>query len=51
VRAQAGAPTATVRAPVEDLALWTWTRGGTVHTSGQPDSLAALGAVLRQGMP
>src|SRR6478735_6224241 len=37
-RATAGDPTVTVTAPVEDLALWTWTRGGTARTSGQPAS-------------
>jgi hypothetical protein len=51
VRAQGGVPAATVRAPVEELALWTWTRGGSGQTSGQPASLAALDAVLSQGMP
>jgi uncharacterized protein (TIGR03083 family) len=51
VRATAGNPTATVRASAEDLALWAWTRGGSVQTSGQPASLAAMDAVLSQGMP
>ncbi|MDT5076052.1 MAG: hypothetical protein QOJ80_689 [Mycobacterium sp.] len=51
VRATAGEPTATVRASAEDLALWAWTRGGSVQTSGQPASLAAMDAVLSQGMP
>ena len=51
VRASAGEPTAVVSAPVEDLALWTWTRGGTVAISGQPGSIAAMDAVLTQGMP
>ena len=51
VRASAGEPTAVVSAPVADLALWTWTRGGTVEISGEPGSIAALDAVLTQGMP
>jgi uncharacterized protein (TIGR03083 family) len=51
VRATAGNPTATVRASAEDLALWAWTRGGSVQTSGLPASLAAMDAVLSQGMP
>jgi uncharacterized protein (TIGR03083 family) len=51
VRAAAGEATAVVSGPVEDLALWAWTRGGTVTLSGQPASLAALDAVLTQGMP
>lgn len=37
----------TVSAPVAELALWAWTRGGTVHRSA--DS-AALDALLAQGM-
>jgi hypothetical protein len=51
VRATAGEPTATVHASTEDLALWAWTRGGSVQTSGQPASLAAMDAMLSQGMP
>jgi uncharacterized protein (TIGR03083 family) len=50
LRATAGEPTAVISAPALDLALWTWTRGGTVQTSGRPESLAALEAVVRHGM-
>jgi len=50
-RASAGAPTATVRGNVVDLALWSWTRGGSVRLDGDPVSLAALDAVVTQGMP
>ena len=50
-RATAGEPTATVSAPVVDLALWAWTRGGAVETSGEPASAAALDAVVTGGMP
>jgi hypothetical protein len=50
VRATAGQPTAIVSAPVVDLALWAWTRGNAVQISGQPPSLAALEALLAQGM-
>jgi uncharacterized protein (TIGR03083 family) len=50
VRATAGEPTATVRAPVVDLALWAWTRGDAVQISGRPPALAALEALLEQGM-
>ncbi len=49
-RATAGEPTATVTAPVVDLALWVWTRPGTVEISGQPASVAALEAVVTNGM-
>ena len=49
-RATAGSPTVTVTAPVEHLALWTWTRGGTVTTSGQPASVAALNSLIAHGM-
>jgi hypothetical protein len=50
VRATAGQPTAIVSAPVVDLALWAWMRGNAVQISGQPPSLAALEALLAQGM-
>jgi uncharacterized protein (TIGR03083 family) len=50
VRATVGQPTATVSAPIVDLALWAWTRGGSVQTSGEPESLAALDAVVTNGM-
>jgi hypothetical protein len=51
VRATNGTPTGSVAAPVADLALWAWTRGGTVEISGQPASVAALTAVVTNGMP
>jgi hypothetical protein len=51
VRATTGDATAPVRAPVEDLALWAWTRGAGVQVSGRPASVAALDAVIAQGMP
>ena len=50
VRAAGGAATATVSAPVVDLALWAWTRGGSVQTGGQSVSLAALEAVVANGI-
>jgi uncharacterized protein (TIGR03083 family) len=50
VRATAGEPTATVSAPVVDLALWAWTRGGAVEISGDAASIAALEAVVTNGM-
>jgi uncharacterized protein (TIGR03083 family) len=49
-RAEAGEPTATVTAPVVDLALWAWSRGGTVATSGAAASVEAVGAVVANGM-
>jgi hypothetical protein len=51
VRASDGAPTASVSAPVADLALWAWTRGGTVRVSGNAASVAALNAVVTNGIP
>ncbi|MBO0811163.1 MAG: maleylpyruvate isomerase family mycothiol-dependent enzyme [Microlunatus sp.] len=51
VPATDGVPTVTVRAPVVDLALWAWTRGGSAEVSGEPEGRAALAAVLAQGMP
>jgi uncharacterized protein (TIGR03083 family) len=50
VRAIAGAPTAVVSAPVADLALWAWTRGGAVTISGEPAAKAALDALMAQGI-
>ena len=50
-RAHTADATATVSGPVRDIALWAWTRGGSVETSGQPSSLAALDAVVAEGMP
>ena len=50
VRATTGEPTATVIGPVVDLALWVWTRPGTVEISGQAASVAALDAVVSNGM-
>jgi Mycothiol maleylpyruvate isomerase N-terminal domain len=50
VRATAGEPTATVSGPVGDLALWAWTRGGDVEISGDAASIAALDAVVTNGM-
>ena len=42
--------TAGVTGPVEDLALWAWTRGGSVSISGVPQAVAALDALIAQGM-
>jgi hypothetical protein len=50
VRATAGEPTATVRAPIGDLALWAWTRGGAVEITGDEASVGALDAVVANGM-
>jgi uncharacterized protein (TIGR03083 family) len=50
VRATVGEPTATVTSPVVDLALWAWTRGGTVEIAGDKASVAALDAVITNGM-
>jgi hypothetical protein len=47
VRTGSGEPSSTVSAPVADLALWTWTRGGTVRRSAES---AALDALLTEGM-
>jgi uncharacterized protein (TIGR03083 family) len=49
-RAKAGQPTASVTAPVEDLALWAWTRGGTVDISGDMAAREALDALITAGM-
>ncbi|GFG55436.1 hypothetical protein CQY20_05615 [Mycolicibacterium agri] len=43
-------PRAAVKAPVVDLALWAWTRGGSVVTSGDPAAVAAITAVEREGI-
>ncbi len=49
-RAQVGDPSTVVTGPVQDLALWAWTRGGTVGISGEPASRDALAALITQGM-
>src|SRR6185312_3658374 len=48
--AQVGDPSTVVTGPVQDLALWAWTRGGTVGISGEPASRDALAALITQGM-
>jgi uncharacterized protein (TIGR03083 family) len=50
VRTTADEPTATVSASVVDLALWAWARGGAVEISGDAASVAALDAVVTNGM-
>jgi uncharacterized protein (TIGR03083 family) len=50
IRATAGQPIATVRGPVDDLALWAWTRGGAVEVSGDTASVTALNAVVNNGI-
>jgi hypothetical protein len=50
VRAASGEPSTTVSGPVGDLALWAWTRGGVVQASGDATSVAALDAVVDNGM-
>jgi hypothetical protein len=49
-RGGATEPSVVVAAPVEDLALWAWTRGGSVSITGEPQPVAALEALLTQGM-
>ena len=51
LRATVGEPTAAVRAPLGDLALWAWTRGGVVEITGDDASVAALDALVTNGMP
>jgi uncharacterized protein (TIGR03083 family) len=51
VRVAEERPTATIKATAVDLALWAWTRGGSVDVSGEPASVAALDAVVGNGMP
>ncbi|MCV7256478.1 hypothetical protein H7J86_30320 [Mycobacterium hackensackense] len=50
VRASAGRPEATVTAPAQDLALWAWTRGGSVSVTGESSAEAALREVVANGM-
>ncbi|QDP96194.1 maleylpyruvate isomerase family mycothiol-dependent enzyme [Microlunatus elymi] len=50
VRASDGEPTAKVTAPVVDLALWAWTRGGSVDISGDEPARAALDALMESGI-
>lgn len=50
VRASAGQPEVTVTAPAQDLALWAWTRGGSVSVTGESSAEAALREVVANGM-
>lgn len=50
-RAVEGGATAVVTAPVADLALWSWTRGGSVSVTGEPSAVAALESVVAGGLP
>lgn len=49
-RANGAEPTAVVSGSVADLALWAWTRGGSVEVSGERSSMAALAALISEGM-
>lgn len=54
VRASEGAePTGTVSGPVEQLALWAWSRGpfDSVAVEGSPDAVAAVRALIDEGIP
>lgn len=42
--------TATARGTCLDLALWAWGRGGTAAVDGEPETVAALEALVAQGM-
>jgi hypothetical protein len=50
IRAADGRPTATVSAPVVDLALWAWTRGGQVRIEGEPTATAAIDRLMTTGI-
>jgi uncharacterized protein (TIGR03083 family) len=50
-RAENGTPRVTVSAPVTDLALWSWVRGGSVEITGDAEGRAAVGAMITRGMP
>jgi uncharacterized protein (TIGR03083 family) len=51
-RADPGAtPTVTVTGTVQGLALWAWTRGGTVQIVGDDAGKAALGGLIDRGIP
>ncbi|MGJ6124580.1 hypothetical protein QN239_18605 [Mycolicibacterium sp. Y3] len=39
-----------VTAPAQDLALWAWTRGGSVSVTGESSAEAALREVVANGM-
>ena len=45
-----GEPAATVRAPAQQLALWAWRRGGAATPTGSPEAVAALMAVVENGI-
>lgn len=45
-----GEPTASVAAPAGQLARWAWRRGGEATPTGDPDAVAALLAVVDNGI-
>ena len=49
-RARGGPADVRVTAAAEDLALWAWTRGGSVSVAGEPSAEAALREVVGNGM-
>lgn len=49
-RATPGPASVVVTAPAEELALWAWTRGGSVSVTGEPSAEAALREVVGNGM-
>lgn len=49
-RATAGVPIALAEGPAVDLALWAWTRGGTVSLTGAPQACTALQALIDAGI-
>jgi uncharacterized protein (TIGR03083 family) len=51
IPATGGTATVTASAPVVDLALWAWGRGGSAEITGDAASQQALAAVIAQGMP
>ena len=45
-----GEASASAVAPAEHLALWCWRRGGSAEVTGAPDAVAALMAVVENGI-
>jgi uncharacterized protein (TIGR03083 family) len=43
-------PVATVTGPVQDLALWAWTRGGTVDIAGGDQGVEAIRVLIANGI-
>ncbi|WP_203335250.1 maleylpyruvate isomerase family mycothiol-dependent enzyme [Nocardioides limicola] len=50
LRASEGTPRVTATGTVEDLARWAWGRGDQVDLTGEPEAVAAVAALIAEGI-